>query len=444
MRTSPRSTPTRATLVVGTLFLGGLLSGAWVGSVAAARATDPYAGLDEFARVLTTIEAHYVDPVDPHKLLNAAIEGMVDTLDPHSQWMSAEDLATFRDEARGSYEGIGIEVRLVPEGVLVASVLPGGPAERDGLLAGDVLLKVGDTSLAGRSLGEVGHLLKGPRGTSVVLQVQRKSWDAPRTLTTVRDRVITPAVTGERLSSGIAYVHLVQFQDGVARELTVKLHDLSEAGPLAGIVLDLRDDPGGLLDEAVGVADLFLDEGPIVSTRGRTEAEEVHDATPGGIPQEVPVVVLVNGLSASASEIVAGALQDTHRAVLVGTHTYGKGTVQVLFENKDGSALRLTTARYYTPSGKPVAPDKGRAPDHVVHMPPIDDPKHDLQQEIAGLDVEPAEREHMLTLVDELPDTPHADPIVPWNGTIAERRKKDPQLDYGLHLLEEKLKPAAP
>ncbi len=434
MHEAPPSS-TRATLVVCGLFAAGITCGAWAGTAAAARVNDPFEGLDRFARVLTTIENHYVDPIDPEHLVNAAVDGMVATLDPHSKWMSATDLATFREEARGSYEGIGIEVRRVPEGVLVAGVLPGGPAERDGLLPGDVIVRVGETALAGLDLERVGALLKGPRGTPVRLTLTRDGWDAPRTFTTLRDRVVTPAVTGERTEAGLGYARVHQFQDGAARELGTLLGRLQKDGPLSGLVLDLRDNPGGLLDEAVAVTDLFLDEGVIVSTRGRHDAE-VHQATRGGVPATLPLVVLVNGLSASASEIVAGAVQDTGRGTLVGTHTYGKGSVQVLFENRDRSALRLTISRYYTPSGEPVAPAKGREPDVVVELPAAHDPKYALGQRIAGLEVPPDEREALLALLAALPDAEQVDPIVPWSGTVAERRLRDPQLDRALALLE--------
>jgi len=204
-------------------------------------------------------------------------------------------------------------------------------------------------------------------------------------------------------------VRLYQFQEDASESLLETIRELSATAPLTGLVLDLRDNPGGLLDEAVEVSDLFLDEGIIVSTKGRADGAEAHIATPGGVKPELPVVVLVNGMSASAAEIVAGALQDTQRASLVGTHTYGKGSVQVLYENRDQSALRLTTSRYYTPSGAP-----------------------------ASLEVPPGEKEVLLQLVEALAaaEEPH-EPLVPWDGTVAERRQLDPQLDFALRLLED-------
>jgi len=418
-------------LSVASLFVFGVAAGA-----ATARGTDPYAGLDSFARALSTIEGWYVEKLDRDALLEAAVRGMVDSLDPHSAYMSPEEAVAFREDNEGAYVGIGVEVRRVPDGVLVADVLPGGPAQRDGVQAGDIVVAVDDHSLAGLDLDDVGALLEGPRGSSITLSITRAGWDVPRPIVTARDRVVTPAVATDRLPSGIVWARIVQFQDGTARELTSALSARQTEAPMTGLVLDLRDDPGGLLDEAVGVTDLFLDTGPIVSTRGRSEGNEEFLATPGGLPADLRVVVLVNGLSASASEIVTGALQDTGRATIVGTHTYGKGSVQVVFEAPNRSALRLTTARYYTPSGEPVAPEKGRAPDVVVEMPAPHDPEQALRTRIEALELPDAERTEWLALLDELPDTRAVDPIVPWRGSLTERRAKDPQLDAALSILE--------
>jgi len=438
-RPSINSTPGRATMVVGALFVSGLLAGAVAGAAAASRAHDPYEGLDLFAKVLTTIERDYVEEIDTDTLVEAAIRGMVGELDEHSRWMTPEEFRAFRDETQGSYEGIGIEVRRVARGVLVANVLPGGPAARDGLLVGDLIVAVDGTSIEGLSLEQVTGLIKGPRGAPVDLSILREGWEEARVLRTVRDRVTTPAVAAERLESGVGYVRLYQFQDDAAESLLETIRDLSDPEPLTGLVLDLRDNPGGLLDEAVEVTDLFLDDGLIVSTRGRTGATEEHFATPGGVGPDLPVVVLVNGLSASAAEIVAGALQDTHRAALVGTHTYGKGSVQVLYENRDQSALRLTTSRYYTPSGAPVAPEQGRVPEHLVELPHPTDPATALREHIANLEVPPEEQEALLELLEEALDADEEpeEPVVPWNGTVAERRQRDPQLDFALKLLEQ-------
>ncbi|MBW1876936.1 MAG: S41 family peptidase [Deltaproteobacteria bacterium] len=432
------STPVRATMMVGVLFVSGLLAGAMAGAAAASRANDPYEGLDLFARVLTTIERDYVQEIDSDTLVEAAIRGMVDELDEHSRWMTPEEFRLFLDETQGSYEGIGIEVRRVSRGVLVAHVLPGGPAERDGLLSGDIIVGVDGTPVAGLPLEKVTSLIKGPRGAPVDLSIAREGWEEPRVVRTVRDRVATPAVAAERLDSGVGYVRLYQFQEDASESLLETIRELSATAPLTGLVLDLRDNPGGLLDEAVEVSDLFLDEGIIVSTKGRADGAEAHIATPGGVKPELPVVVLVNGMSASAAEIVAGALQDTQRASLVGTHTYGKGSVQVLYENRDQSALRLTTSRYYTPSGAPVAAEQGRVPEHLVELPQPPDPAAALRERIASLEVPPGEKEVLLQLVEALAaaEEPH-EPLVPWDGTVAERRQLDPQLDFALRLLED-------
>ncbi len=428
--------PTRATVLVALLFLGGLLGGAWVGAAAAARAQDPYAALDLLARVLTTIEADYVDEVSTEDLVAAAIQGMIDELDDHSRWLTPEQYAAFRDETRGRYEGIGIEVRAVPEGVLVAQILPGGPAERDGLRQGDLLVALDGESLIGVPLEEVAARIKGPRGTRLELSVVREGHDEVLILPTVRDRVVTPTVEGERLASGVLYLRILGFHGKVGDRLLEEIERLAPEGAPAGIALDLRDNPGGLLDQAVAVADVFLDEGLIVSTRSRRGGPIEYHATARGIGPDVPVVVLVNGLSASASEIVAGALQDTGRGVLLGTSTYGKGSVQVLYENPNRSALKLTTARYYTPSGEPVAPEEGRPPDHLVELAPPPPPQDALRERVATLDLSEEDRTELLELLGELPGASPTRPLIPWRAPFAERLETDPQLAAAIALLE--------
>ncbi len=426
---------TRATAVVGALFIGGLAAGAWTGANAANRASNPYAGLDLFARVITIVEDNYVDEVDHETLVEAAVEGIMDELDPHSRWLDQEEYKEFRAGTDGNYEGIGVEVRTVPDGVYVSRVLPGGPAERDGLLAGDTIVKVDGESIAGLSIDDVASRLKGPRGDAVVVTISRDGWPEPQDIRTVRDRIETPAVEGGVIGD-VVYLRLVQFQDDAADAVEREFKSLSKGMDVRGLILDLRDNPGGLLDQAVDVSDLFLDEGVIVSTRGRVGAEEVYEASAGGFDADLQVVVLVNGMSASASEIVASALQETNRATLVGTRTYGKGSVQTLFDNRNETAVKLTIGRYYTPSGDPVATRRGRKPDHVIEMPVEPTDRDRLIAEIEALELDQEHKAELLELAWEWPQEDANEPPIPWATPLTERPAVDPQLAFALDLLK--------
>jgi carboxyl-terminal processing protease len=421
---------TRATVLVLGLFLGGVLGGAWAGSAAAARARDPYVSVDTLVRVLGLIETTYVDEIDAETLAQAAIDGMLDELDEHSVWMSAATYRDLRRNTSGSYAGVGIEVKVGPDGARITRVFEGGPASREGLAVGDVILAVDGAEV--RDADDLDAALLGPRGSVTTLQVTRDSWDSPREIATTRDEVQAPAVQTERIGD-VLWARLIHFRKGSAAELR---DALAEAGRADAVLLDLRDNTGGLLDEAVAVADLFLDEGVIVSTWGRVEGErESYEATPGGLPRDTTVVVLVNGMSASASEVVAGALQDTERATLVGERTYGKGSVQSVFEHRDGSALKLTIGRYYTPSGEPVAPREGREPDVVVSWPAERHALDRLRERLETAALSDEARAELLALVDEAPKA-HVkrQPVIPWDGPMAERLAEDPQLARAVEL----------
>ncbi|MCO4744434.1 MAG: S41 family peptidase [Proteobacteria bacterium] len=430
-----RSSPARASLIVASVFFSGIVAGAATGSSAAARANDPYAGLDLFARALTLVERDYVEAVNQESLVGSALDGLVTDLDRHSRWMPADEYARLRSETEGRYEGIGVEVRPSSTGVVVVRVLEGSPAERDGFMAGDLLLELDGSSLAGLSQKQITEQLKGPRGSQLTLKVQREGWSEPKTIETTRDRIETRAVLGERVGD-IGYLRVVQFQAQVTNDFTEAWDQLSLPSPPSAMIIDLRDNPGGLLDQAVAMSDLFLNEGVIVSTKSRVDGEEFHEATAGGFDEDLPVYVLVNGMSASASEILAGALQDTGRAVLIGTHTYGKGSVQSVYENPDGSALKLTTGRYYTPSGEPVAAATGRSPDHVVEFPVPDAPEVTLRARLLELELEEAERSELIALLESLPATRSEKPAVPWHIEASARGEADPQLAFALDLAQ--------
>lgn len=425
-----------AVLGVGAL-LGGALSPAL-----AARPPDPYAQLDVFAQALTWAAEQHVDEVAETTLIDGAIQGMTDRLDEHSTWLSADDFAMLQEDTAGRYEGIGIEGRTVPAGLLVTRTLQGGPAYRDGVRAGDRIITVNDESLAGVDLDDVVAHLRGPRGTPLRLTLLGEDGQT-RVVDTIRDRIDVQAVEAGPLPAGVAYVHLRSFQEHAARDVEREARSLWRAGQREALVLDLRGNGGGLLREAVALADLFLDEGVIVSTRGRRGAMAEETAAPGGLPQDWPIIVLVDRASASASEVVAGALQDTGRATLVGTRTFGKGTVQTLFHAPGGRALKLTTARYYTPSGKPVAPETGRVPDLRVPSPITGDPHRTLDVALAKADLPEGERTRLRDLLARIPhDDP--EPILPWATPVEKRWQVDPQLRAALEHLGVDLPPPSP
>lgn len=441
----PSSSGARATLFATGLFLAGLISGALAGRAAVARVQDPYTHVDLFARVLATVEEDYVEPVPAQELVDAGIRGMVERLDRQSRWLDPGQLRELRDDAEGASTGLGIDVGPAPNGIQVLSVAIDSQAAEDGLRPGDRILEVDGTPVSSDGLSMVRQRLSGATGQIAELIVEREGWDAPRTIRTARERIPRNVVEGALLER-VAYVRVEHFQEGTASALHGTVAKMaSELGglhELDGLVMDLRDNPGGLLSEAVAVSDLFLDEGLIVSTQARRDgpAAEHYEATPGGLPPTLRMVVLVNGMSASASEIVAGALQDTRRATLVGEPTYGKGTVQKVYLVNAGSggqadaALKLTVGRYYTPSGAPVAPREGRVPDHVIHASTGPDGKARLRARLEGLDLPPAERSALLGMLEPL-DAPVGPAPVPWEIPAQERLPSDPALAFAVRFL---------
>lgn len=313
----------------------------------------PWQEARRFVEALETIRRQYVEPVDDTTLLDEAIRGMAAGLDPYSVYLDPDEYEQARIEALGRYDGIGIEVARRPEGgyVIVAPV-DGGPAERAGVLSGDYLLRANGEPLDGSDPAELDRLLQGDIGSAVRLTLQRGN-APPFDVTVVRQLISIPSVSGETLPGGARYLRIAQFSDGSARDLAELLDELDAPGATApGLVIDLRDNAGGVVDGAVEVADMFLDQGIIVSTRGRGAGQTFdYLARPGGVATDVPLVVLINNGTASAAEILAGALQDHGRATLLGENTFGKGVVQSLIPLEGGGALKLTTAHYRTPSG---------------------------------------------------------------------------------------------
>jgi carboxyl-terminal processing protease len=319
-----------------------------------------------FSRVLSYIESNYVEDVDQDELVYGAIRGMLETLDPHTTFLKPDQYREMKSDTSGQFSGIGIEVDLRDGVLTVLAVMEGTPAARAGLQSGDQLLKIDDQPT--RGMTDYVQRMRGKKGTQVLLGVLRKGWAAPRSLAVTRELIRVRSVESFLLEPGYGVVKLKQFTENIDREVEAALQAMEKesGGQLSGLVLDMRNNPGGLLDQAVKVADAFIDSGLIVRTEGRSgrilDEERAHQR---GTRSNFPIICLVNGGSASAAEIVAGALQDHGRAVVMGTQTFGKGSVQTIIELEDGSALKLTIARYFTPSGRSIQ-EKGITPDVVV------------------------------------------------------------------------------
>ena len=346
-----------------------------VGSgVLANRATTPsYTGLPlnevrALSEVFGKIKENYVEEVDDATLLENAIRGMLTGLDPHSSYLDREAFQELRVGTTGEFGGLGIVVGLEDGFVKVVSPIDDTPAQRAGIKAGDLIVRLDDTPVKGMTLDDAVKLMRGKPGTSITLLIVREGVEKPISITLVRDRIHVKSVKQRMLEAGYGYVRITQFQERTGAELKAAIRKLQKenGASLKGLVLDLRNNPGGLLDAAVEVADVFIDSGVIVSVQGRTEDNHLkHQASPAVLVDGVPMVVLVNGGSASASEIVAGALQDYKRGVIIGKQTFGKGSVQTVVPLGNGTALKLTTARYYTPSGRSIQA-KGIVPDIVL------------------------------------------------------------------------------
>lgn len=326
-----------------------------------------YENLQIFSDVLDIVKENYVQEVESKELVEGAISGMLRTLDPHSSYLDPDAYKELQVETKGSFGGIGIEIT-VRDGVLtVVSPLEGTPAYELGIQAGDQILRVDGETTKEMTLMEAVKKMRGPKGTNVVLTIMREEFTKPQDFVITRDTIAIRSVRSKTLEPGYGYIRLSQFQSSTARDLRKEIAKLEkENKSLKGLILDLRNNPGGLLDQAVKVSDEFLNEGLIVYTGGRLKSQDMRfEAHMNTKPHSYPIVVLVNEGSASAAEIVAGALQDHKRAVVVGVKTFGKGSVQTVMPLRNGAALRLTTALYYTPNGRSIQA-KGIEPDIVV------------------------------------------------------------------------------
>jgi len=356
-------------LVGGILFLKGSDSHVTAGT------RDVYKNIEIFTEVLRQIEKNYVEPQDSKELIYGAIKGMVQNLDPHSSFMTKEEHQELLIETKGSFSGVGIEISIRDNVLTVVSPIEGTPAYEAGIKPGDKIIKIDDTSSLDMSLPEAVKLIRGPKGTDVKLTVMREGEDKPLEFNITRNVIPLKSVRNYQLEPDIGYIRVASFQSNTERDLSSSLEEVEKGKNLKGLILDLRNNPGGLLSQAIAVSDLFLDSGLIVSTQGRHSSQSLEaSAHKNSITRDYPIVVLVNGGSASAAEIVAGALQDNKRALILGTKTFGKGSVQTILPLSDGSGLRLTTARYYTPSGRSIQLS-GISPDIELKYIPYDEKK---------------------------------------------------------------------
>jgi len=336
-----------------------------------ANGAETYKGLKLFSDVIGLVENNYVDPVDSKELIEKAIQGMVHSLDPHSSLLSPEDFKELQIDTQGEFTGIGVSITMKDGFVTVISPIEGTPAYESGIKAGDRIIKV-DGKATG-DLREAVKMIRGPKGTEVVVTIVREDVKKPIDFKIVRDIIPVESVKSVVLKPGYGYIWITNFRDNTTDDLVSELEKLESAKiPLKGLILDLRDNPGGLLNQAIEVSDLFIENGTILSIKGRKEKNtQIYKATPNKVKRNYPIVLLINGGSASASEIVAGALQDQKRALILGTTSFGKGSVQSVEKLRDGYGLKLTIARYYTPSGRSIQA-KGIQPDIVVKRRLID------------------------------------------------------------------------
>jgi carboxyl-terminal processing protease len=424
-----------------------------IGDLAVRRAQalpdDTYKELQTFANVLAIVQKNYVEPVSTKRLINGAISGMLGSLDPHSAYLTPDLYRDLEVETRGSFGGLGIEITIKNELLTVVAPIEGTPAYEAGIKAGDQIIKINDDFTKGMALTDAVKLMRGPRGSKIHLTIHRDNLPDLFTVAVTREVIKIQSVKTKNLKDGYAYIRIATFQDGTSDDVEKAMAKFQKAnhGRIKGLVLDLRDDPGGLLNQAVRVSDEFLDGGLIVYTQGRLDSQQQkYFAHKKKDSQDYPMVVVVNGGTASASEIVAGALQDQRRAIIEGTQTFGKGSVQTILPLDDNSALRLTTARYYTPNGRSIQA-VGITPNEVVEP-----PKATLASlEVPGVEINHDEEIHESDLPHHFQNNQHQPSLsIPGAGDDGAGSKpagkqgagteakpqKDVQLDKAISILE--------
>ena len=413
------------------LVLALLTAGSTIVSVARNRTisttnSELYRQLNLFGEVLERVRSDYVEKPDDSKLIETAINGMLMSLDPHSYYLNPRELREMQVQASGEFGGIGLEVTMQDGVIKVVSPIDGTPAARAGLRSGDLITSLDKKQVLGLTLQEVVDKMRGPPRAPITLTIVRKGVDHPIDLKLVRS-VIHVIPVKYQAEDDAGYIYITSFNEQTTADLQKATRDLKrQIGPkLKGFIIDLRNDPGGLLDQAIGVADAFLDQGTIVITKGREEMQR-SDASPGDITDGKKLVVLINGGSASAAEIVAGALQDHHRATLVGTRSFGKGSVQTIIPLGSNGALMLTTARYYTPSGRSIQA-KGIEPDAVVE----EELPEDMNKAPENMEGEANLRRHLRSEGEGNNSKEESGS----SSYVSPEKDKDTQLQYALELM---------
>ena len=443
-------TPVAFLVTLGVLG-GGLALGIESTIYAFSKGRSAYSELETLARALTHIEEHYTDELSFEELVYSAIDGAAKSLDKHSQFFDPEEYKRLKEDNDGNYFGVGIQIRPHEEGGLsVVGVFDEGPAKKAGIEVGDRIVAVNQENIIGVETNEIITRIRGPRGEDVTLGIERNEDRIDITVT--RDAVHTASVHAEWLGQGLAYVYVSQFQRNTTGELNKTLHELQDQnrGSLSKLILDLRQNPGGLLEEAANMVDLFVSEGIIVSTIGRSEhATEFFEATEGVDTSTLdidadeaweklgPIVILIDEHSASASEIVAGALQDFERATLIGKTTYGKGSVQSIFEYPDQTALKFTIGRYHLPSGRAIEDSGGVIPDEEVAYSKTDHVADTLRNELMTIEMEWKQFEELNQLIDQI--HPQHQERLPhrFKNPVRERIEWDAQLARALELIQQ-------
>ena len=404
--------------------------------------------LKVFSMVVNEIQEKFVEQPDNEEILNGAIQGMLSTLDPHSSYMTVEEFKDFQQEAQGSFFGVGIEITLRDGVPTVVSPIEGTPAYKAGIMAGDQIIKIDDKATKDMTLNEAVKLIRGDKGTKVKFTISREGAKSFLDYSVIRDLIPIKSVRWEMLEPGYGYMRISSFQGDTFKEAVNALKELTD---LKGLILDVRNDPGGLLDQSIEISGLFLGQELVVETKGRIVDQNVRYKAQSKmmLPADCPIVVLVNEGSASASEIVAGALQDHKRALVVGAKSFGKGSVQTVLPLRDGSGIRLTTARFYTPSGRSIQAD-GITPDVLVpsRLPPEVEVirEADLDRHLVGVNEKPKDKnakkggdakkdaakdKNVAEAPEfEMPDRPLSE------MPLEERLKFDPQLEKALTLLK--------